>query len=301
MANGSIRPSFARDPSEVLRERHDHGSPENGNVNDPPDFHAFALVGHKTLFASHLTMFMMDEHAFQFLIEVSLPEPERSKLAKLQKDFPHDSFFLGNVQEDEAVGEHQSDPMTISALASGLRKDFIGCVFHGIPDKPTYNEWPWVGVKPVLAEVPIRIERIVHFRPLVAALVQPDPLLYLLFGAGDEAHMVNFQTRYPDVDHVLSLRGTPDWLPQEMLRASVIVDLPNRSRLGGCLNPIEDGSMVDVRYRGKDVPRMIHVDFSSWFCTKIVNMPDDPCQTCTRRCGTPTPARYMSTASVTRP
>jgi hypothetical protein len=267
-----------------------------------PGYHAFALIGRETLFASHLTMFHMDEHAYQFIIEVELSEPARSALGKLQQDHPTDSFFIANAMPDESIGDAVDDPMTVAQLAARKRKAFIGNVFHGVPDVHVKKGWPWVGVKPALANVEIEIVRVVHFRQFVYALTPPPKLLYLLFCAGKEAHMANVQTRYPDFDHVLTLREAPSWLDETMLRAGVqveIQDIPRIDPAGArarCANPLADGKPVVVRYRGEGERESLDVAYTSWFCTRIVNMGiegGDPCEDCAARCGTPTPDAYF--------
>lgn len=280
--------------------RHEH-PPESGDlVGNTRDFHAFALVGRDTLFASHLTMFNMDAHEYQVVIEIRLQEPWRSALAKARIAAPHDTFFLANAMEDAAIGNTISDPFTVPELASTTRKAFVGNIFQGIPPADGYDDWPWKGVRPVLANISVEVVRVVHFRPFVPSLTPPDPLVYLLFGQRGEAHMANVQTRYPDFDHVLTLKEAPPWLAPDMLQASILVDMPDLPRLGPddtrvrCRNPIENGSMVDVRYRGEGKRRMVCIDYTSWFCTKILNMgdPGDPCAKCTR-CGSPTPQAHM--------
>src|SRR5262245_14271904 len=199
--------------------RHDQGRDPEGKVNNEPHFHAFALLGKERLFASHLTMLDVEIHMYQLVMEVSLPEPYHSLFVKERETNPRDSYFIANTVEDREVGNPYSDPMTVPELSGGLRKSFIGNIFRGIPYKPAYSSWPWAGVRPVIANIPVNMERIVHFRPFAQSLSYPETLTYLLFGAGREAHMVNFQTKKPDFDHVLSLGAAPDWLAQDLLRA----------------------------------------------------------------------------------
>jgi hypothetical protein len=59
----------------------------------------------------------------------------------------------------------------------------------------------------------VTIERVVYFRHFSMSFQPPDPLTYVLFGFGDEAHMTNCQTKEPDFDHIVSLAEAPDWLP----------------------------------------------------------------------------------------
>jgi hypothetical protein len=85
----------------------------------------------------------------------------------------------------------------------------------------------------------------------------PDPLTYVLFGFGDEAHMTNCQTKEPDFDHIVSLAEAPDWLPLHQLESGVHVTIDGKQDLIPCSNPLPKPSSGDptpecnVRYRGE--------------------------------------------------
>ena len=280
--------------------------PKSNGVTNGRAWHAFALVGTETFFASHITNLFMEIHKYQLVIEISLPEPYRSKLIEERKKYPGDSFFLANVIEDPVLGTDESDPLNLPELTAGLRTSFIGNVWHGIPNKPAYKGWPWWGVQPVLSNVPINVKRVVHFVPFSASMNHPDRLSYLLFGAGDEAHLMHIQTMHgdePDFDHVASLKEAPDWLAADLLEAGAVIDLPDQQRFGDekdktrgvrCASPFENGTKVDVRYRGIEPRRSITIGNNKWFCTRIANRPD-PCKDVnTRACGSATPKEYLS-------
>jgi len=198
---------------------------------------------------------------------------------------------------DPKVGNACDDPLALPELAARLRICFIGNVFRGIPYEQQYEHWPWEGVRPVLRNVPVSVERIVHFRPFAETMNYPDTLTYLLFGAGNEAHMVYHQTKMPDYDHMASLQAALSWLPDDMFAAGVMVDLPDVPRLGTgeqrvrCTNPFEDGATVQVRYRSAGSRRPVTIGHSYWFCTRVCNYPD-PC-TEYKPCGSATPPKHM--------
>ena len=129
----------------------------------------------------------------------------------------------------------------------------------------------------------------------------PATLTYLLFGSWNEAHMVHYQTKEPDYDHMASLRAAPSWLANDMLAAGVIIDLPDVPRVGTgekaegvrCTSPFEDNATIQVRYRGAGPRRPVTVDHTYWFCTRICNF-IDPCEQYKSPCGSPTPNEYLS-------
>lgn len=262
-------------------------------------YHAFVLLGTETLLASHITNLCMEVHRYQFIVEISLPEPYRSQLMEERKRYPTDSFFMANLLPDDAGSA--SDPMNLPELAGVLRTSFKGNVWRGIPNQPEYNYWPWAGVTPLLSNIPITIKRIVHFTPFSEVMNHPDRLSYLLFGSGTEAHLVHLQTmqgREPDYDHVVSLKTAPEWLAPDLLEAGVVVDLPDKPRFGDdtdkrrgvrCETPVKDGAEIGVRYRGVDPDKRVTIDKSTWFCTRIANKPDPCVEVNERACGSETP------------
>jgi hypothetical protein len=265
----------------------------HGDVENPKQWHAFALVGTDKFFASHLTNLGMEVHKYHLIAELSLPDSERSRLVEEIKRYPDDSFFVANLFPDDSIGSGD-DPMNLPELASGRRSSFKGNVWRGIPNKPVYDDWPWRGVQPILSNVPITIKRVVYFAPFAESMNHSDRLSYLLFGSGAEAHLVHLQTKHgsePDYDHVVTLTKAPDWLEPDLLEAGVVVDLPYKPRFGDdqdraqgvrCATPLKDGSETDVRYRGASPVRRITISKNKWFCTRIANMPDEnrraPCE-----------------------
>jgi hypothetical protein len=291
----------------------EHGAHEHGQEKDPmcdppgeyvfnmPHYHAFLLLGKQRLFACHLTQLFCEIHRYQIVLEISLPDAVRSALIREREAHPSDSYFLGNTSPDKVVGNICDDPMTIPELAARLRTYFVGNIFRGIPFQQEYDHWPWDGVRPVFANIPVFVQRIVHFRPFSDTMNYPSTLTYLLFGAEEEAHVVHYQTKEPDYDHIASLRAAPTWLAKDLLAAGVLVDTPDVPRLAAsdqsvgvrCSNPFKDGSTIQVRYRGADPRRPITIDHTFWFCTKVSNK-EDPCTKYEHPCGSPTPADYMS-------
>ena len=130
-----------------------------------------------------------------------------------------------------------------------------------------------------------------HFRPFSETTNYPDTLTYLLFGSGNEAHLVHYQTKMPDYDHIASLKAAPTWLAKDMLAAGVSLTCPiyldwKKMYQAGlrCRRPFEDGSTIELRYRGDGPRRPITIGSTYWFCTKICNDPD-PCPHYGQPCG----------------
>lgn len=231
--------------------------------------HAFVMMGHATLFLWHLTMLHMEEHEFEFVLRATLTPDAAKKWEADRKQHPDETYFLGNVE---------TDLMTIPELATGERTTFTASIWAGIPVKHHYKTWPWKNVKPIVADTPLTIERVVAFRHFDLQQNYPESLTYLLFGAGTEAHMGHVQTREPDFDEVVTLMKAPEWLPAPLLEAGVHVNFPGmRATPVYCSSPFLDEN-YKVQYCGQ-APAVypLQIDRSLWFSTKVTNA-KDPCQ-----------------------
>ncbi len=237
-------------------------------LDNMPHQHAMTLVGHETVFAVHMTQFYMEEHKYQLVFEVSLPDWVSQKLDKARRKNPKDWFVLSNDEHDR---------FTVPDLACGRKRSYRAKIFQGLPPfddeeeaNPHFYPWSPDRVIPLIKDFAATVERIVTFRPFAHNLQMPDFATYLLFGKGGEAHMTNLQTGRlasspfealafgPDYDHVLSLDRRPDGLADAQLEAGIVVTLPAirlRDQLTGAQTvpgkwPFKKGDNLQVLYRG---------------------------------------------------
>ena len=253
----------------------DTGAPPMEPVEGPGityslDQHAFVMAGRDTLFLVHLTMLHMEEHEFEFVLRASLTPEATKAWQDDQRQHPDETYFLGNVE---------ADLMAIPDLATGARTTFQASIWAGIPIKHHYKVWPWKNIKPIVENTPVTVERVVAYRHFDLQQNYPETLTYLLFGAGDEAHLCHYQTREPDFDEVVTLTRAPKWLPYPLLEAGVHVNFPTlRATPVYCSSPFLDQDWK-VHYSGQ-TPNVypLSIDRSLWFSTKVTNA-TDPCQT----------------------
>lgn len=270
--------------SSVINSGADLNNPDR--IDEMPTQHAFIMMGRHTLFICHLTMYGMEEHNFQIVLQVRLPSEAMRQYCEDRKNHPNNTYFLGNSPHDL---------FTVPDMGSGLRTSFVGDIFRGIPQKTKYETWPWADQTPVIGGVPVEIERVVYFRHLSLTFDPPKMITYALFGAGNEAHMTNYQCKIPDFDQVVSLAEAPTWLTSTQLRSGVHVSI-NEPRPDGttlCRDPLPrsdetSSAPCKVKYRGADPDRLIKLGYHHWFCTKVCNDPEpDPCAGQSAPCGTP--------------
>ena len=275
-------------------EGHDH--PDHVHKNKPknePHQHAFVMLGEKALFLCHITQFAWEEHRYQFIMEAELTGPALAKYRDERCRNPKDSYFLINSPRDLA---------TLPSLQARDRDTLICNIYRGIPANAPPGRLPWENAKPVINDTVVSIKRVVHYRPFGDQMNYPNRLAYLLFGAGDEAHMTNWQTKEPDFDHVLSLKAAPQWLARDLLKAGVIVDFadlpsPRPDQWPPLLrtNPLKEGDERPVRYRGEVQWGKLHIGPTFWFCTAVANK-QDPRSGAGGLCGSPTPDQYLVTS-----
>jgi len=263
-----------------------HGGHNSSVIINEPSQHAFIMMGRQTLFVCHLTMYGMEEHNYQLVLQAKLPPEAMRQYNNDREKHPNSTYFLGNSPHDL---------LTVPDMQTGARPYFIADVFRGIPQLQKYVSWPWENQTPIIRGVPLLIERVVYFRHLAMTFEAPTTLTYALFGSGNEAHMTNYQTKTPDFDQVVSLAEAPTWLTSTQLQSGVHVSISAHRAPGTipCADPLPASDETTsatclVKYRGTGPERPIKIGYHHWFCTKIANDPEpDPCGGQSAPCGTP--------------
>jgi hypothetical protein len=225
---------------------------------DTPDQHGFVMIGTETLFLHHLAMFNMENHRYQLLLQVRLPEDAmRAYVADRATQPPGTTYILGNLQ---------TDLMTVPQIANGQRIAFSADIFRGLPDDPNTDP-------PLIHNVATQIERIVIFRRFDYCMEYPPYLTYYLFGAGTSAHLVHWTSQRPDFDHVLDLAQVPAWLDPEHLASGVTINFSSLPQQFYPQNPLT-APVYNVSFGGiGDYP--IDIGATSYFDTAIINMSHD--------------------------
>ena len=261
-------------------------------IENHPHQHAMTLVGHKTVFAVHMTQFYMEEHKYQLIFEVRFPPEIAASLDTHRRRHPKDWFVLSN---------DETDLFTIPQIASGRKASYKAKIFQGLPDfdhkaeeNPHFYPWSTDRVLPLLADFTVEVGRIVTYRPFVHHNSLQDCASYLLWGRGEEAHMTNLQNGHlnsdrfealsfgPDFDHVLSLRGRPEGLDDAQLEAGIAVSVPKvrlrkKSNSEQCIpatKPFQPGEQVQLLYRGIQPALTVIAGESFLYGTAVCNSSD---------------------------
>lgn len=267
---------------------HDHG----GNyVTNHPHNHVFFLLGDETIFGVHMTQYHCEIHKYQLILKLKLPDAAKAKLQQLRREYPDDSFILGNVETSEFPDIAE---MTVPDLASGATPTFTGHIFQGLRplseeemQVPHFYPWQHTRCSPAIAKIEVAVERVVMFRPFMHHQDRPPYASYFLWGEGGEAHMTNLQTASlatgpfepegfgPDFDNIMSLARAPDWLDPALLKAGICVSTPAIDMYDFDTWKTEavfpEGSQITTLYRGIGPARSVTAGKTYLNATAVCN------------------------------
>ena len=194
-------------------------SPEEG-----PSTHNWMLVGSQTAFLSHLPMFdhlnkagtdYVTPHRFQVIVQASF-EKNGADMTKLyfadRESHPATKMFTVSPTHDFVLPQLAATPPLSS---------FVGTVFRGHLER---------GGQPIsgLADVTVRVDKVVHFHKFESKAQAPDTLEYFLFGRGKELFLAHSIVKPPDFDQILSVNVTGADLTDEQLTSAILIRIPDR-------------------------------------------------------------------------
>jgi hypothetical protein len=235
--------------------------PSKSPIANEPDQHGFVMIGLETLFLDHLAMFPMKDHMYQLILGVTLPSYAMERYVADRKAHPDEVYILGNSQYDL---------MTLPQIHVGELRSFTADIFRGLPEDP--NTTP-----PLIHNVAVHIDRVVHYRHFDFSMDYPPYLTYVVYGAGREAHLSHYMTKDPDYQHVLDLAELPEWLPPLQLQAGAEIDFPALPYTGKtyCENPFTVPE-YEVTFQGQQQRFPVRIGKSYYFDTGSLNAVD-PC------------------------
>jgi len=234
--------------------------------------HAFVVLGPKTIFLCHLTMFKekvpeMALHQYQLVLRPKLPPDAIKAYERLRNEAPTRTVFVANTEHDH---------LAVPDLKTGAKTTFQADMFGGVPKGP-YTGWPWQGITPDLANFTVTVDTVVYYRRFDKTLNPPKHLTYVVFGEGDEAHMQHYQIWEPEFDHIRSLSAAPKWIPKRELTASVDISFPDLpSTPVTCQDPFTKDRIYKALLCGQGTPQEVPLGQTHWFSTDVPNHPD-PC------------------------
>lgn len=165
-----------------------HDEPEE----EPP--HNMMVVGEKTVFLSHLPMFMTP-HNFQVILEATFTSGGKSVQEIYTKD----------RQNNKHTKMYTLEPQESFTLPSLFipnppsRHSFKGTILRGHLER---------GGEKIegLTNIDVNVTRVVYAQTLDRSVVKPDKLSYLLFGSQEELFMAHVIAKPPDFDQILAVK-----------------------------------------------------------------------------------------------
>lgn len=179
----------------------------------PQNPHRMMIVGEKSVYLSHLPMFM-SPHNFQVILEATFTNKGKS----VQEIYTRDR------QSHAQTKMYTLDPKEDFKLPSLFtpdpppRKTFKATVVRGHVERGGH-------AIEGLTNIDVTVKRVIFAATLSRGAEKPDKLNYILFGAGGELFLAHVVTAPPDFDQIISVKC--DNLPpeDEMLRGVRVVIL----------------------------------------------------------------------------
>lgn len=184
---------------------------------DPPDVHGMLIIGEKTVYLSHLSMFPPSRHRFQAIFEAELPSQETYTSDRAS----HPNQRIYTIEPEPFVLQSLNPDDPRPSLATSFQALTIQRGHFEKQKKPNPN---------VLARLgKVKIKRVLHFREYKLGSKPIPQLRYLLFGKGGELFVAHFIHGAPDFDHVMTVRTVTPSPSEADLNSGFLVEIPNRT------------------------------------------------------------------------
>jgi len=210
---------------------------------DFPATHNMLVVGHDSIFLSHLPMFegvnetksaFTSPHRYQVILQAEFSRSGKSVDELYAKDRRRNpGVKMYTLQPEEFVLARLFTPDAQPKLNS-----FKGMVFRGHLER---RGRPIEG----LTDISIRVKKVVHARMFDPTEDKPDKLTYILFGAGQELFLAHRIAAPPDFDQVLSIKAEGHEVTAEELNRGVEVVFSDRQNVAS--QRLREGDTVSGR------------------------------------------------------
>ena len=150
---------------------------------DPASVHGMLIVGHDTIYASHLPMFH-NPHDYQVILEIDLGEKAKG-------------IYLAN-QQDGVYFTLAPEAFVLPDLLKG-KTSFQASLYKGHFERGGTE----------IAKIQVQVKSIVHFEKLNPKLESTFGGEYVIFGQGSDVFLFHPVGRKPNFDHVLKVSSLP--------------------------------------------------------------------------------------------
>lgn len=245
---------------------HDHDTQHDVQeaIGDPAKRHGMAIIGEKTVFLSHLPMFM-SPHDYQAILEVTFTnqgsDPQRV-YAEDRKQHPHTKLYTFEPTRAFVLPDlfppDPHHPPRLKSFPGNIYRDHFERF-----DSPQAMEQARIG-----RDVVANVTNVVHARKFAPGAQGLDQLEYILFGKGQERFVAHVITKPPDFDHLLSVQVAGPQLTDEELRHGVPITFPGRANtIEKRINANDHKLSGVIEVAGQPVPVVIEPGVEYYFET----------------------------------
>lgn len=159
---------------------------------EPP--HNMMIVGEKSVFLSHLPMFMTP-HNFQVILEATFTSGGKN----VQEIYTKDRQSHRETKMYTLAPEESFKLPTLFTPSPPSRNSFKGTILRGHLER---------GGEKIegLTNIDVNVKRVVYAQKLGRGFDKSEKLTYLLFGSGQELFMAHVIAKPPDFDQILSVK-----------------------------------------------------------------------------------------------
>ena len=170
-----------------MNHQHTHQETE-----EPP--HNMMVVGEKSVFLSHLPMFM-PPHNFQVILEATFTSGGKN----LQDVYARDRQSHGQTKMYTLQPKESFTLPSLFTPDPPSRNSFKGTIFRGHLER---------GGEKIsgLKKVEIDVKRVIYAQKFGRGFDKSDKLTYILFGRGEELFLAHVIATPPDFDQILSVK-----------------------------------------------------------------------------------------------
>jgi hypothetical protein len=199
---------------------------------DRPNTHNMMIVGEKTMYLSHLPMFVIEghpptfdsPHRFQVILEATFTDGARDLTAN----------YFSDRAKNPSVKMYTLNPAKfvlsrVNPSGAALQRFRGNTVFRGHLERDSEPFIGFTGRKPPAAGVfDVNVKRVIHFHQFDLKATRPARLEYLLFGKGAELFLAHFITNPDDFDQIISVKIDGQSFTDEQLAKGMHVTFNNR-------------------------------------------------------------------------
>ncbi len=202
---------------------HDHGHGHGHGHEHLKHFHGFVTGGRSAsrLYMTHTPVLADERHHYQIILQGSLPEKGHAAAYETMRKSSYGDRKVQVFHDHLALADIGTGQITKLPQAE-LRyypKDLEGGVLEETP-VPGLEE-----------NVPVQIDRVLHFHQFNTDADYPDALTYLIYGDAEDTFIDHYIDRAPSFHSVARLAQRPDFFGDDCLGKVLKVSVPSKKIL----------------------------------------------------------------------